>query len=80
MLAVAFGDPWCDPALPERFAMAATVVSAVSEQRFGTELAVAPGRRDTIHEREKLGDVVAVPAGQDHGQGDAPPLADYVVL
>jgi hypothetical protein len=77
---VALGDPGRDAALPQRLAVAATVVCAVGEQRLGAELAVASGRRDPVHEREKLGDVVAVPAGQDHGQGDALALADQVVL
>jgi len=80
VLGVAFCDPRCDAALAQRLAVAAAVVCAVGEQRLGAELAVASGRRDPVHEREKLGDVVAVPAGQDHGQGDALPLADQVVL
>jgi hypothetical protein len=76
----AFGDPGCDATLFERLAVLSAVIGTVSEQRLGPELPVAAGRRDAIDKRQQLGDVVAVPSGERHGQGDALAVADYVVL
>jgi hypothetical protein len=42
--------------------------------------AAAPDRRDGLDQREELGDVVAVAAGQRHHQRNAVRFGDQVVL
>jgi hypothetical protein len=44
----ALGDPGCDAALFERLAVLSAVIGTVSEQRLGSELPIATGRRDTV--------------------------------
>ena len=53
------GDPRSDAALPELSAVAVVVLAAV-----GGQLAAAPDRRHGVDQRDELGDVVAVAAGQ----------------
>ncbi len=59
------------------------VVAAVGEQLAG----LAPGpaassadRRDGVEQRQQLGDVVAIAAGQGHRERDAVAVDDQVVL
>lgn len=80
MRGVAFGDSGRDASLPECFFVTAAAVGAVGEQSLWPELPVAASWWNKVHEREQLGDVVAIPGSQRYGQGDTPPLADHVVL
>jgi hypothetical protein len=59
-----------DASIPELVAVTAAVISAIGEECLWPELAVAASRWNPIHERQQLGDVVAIPGGQRHGQGD----------
>ena len=79
----AAGDDRGDAPLAQQPAVAVVVVAAV-----GVDLAGAPSRPSApatdrwnrLQERQQLGDVVAVAAGQDHGQGDAGGVGDHMVL
>jgi hypothetical protein len=61
------GDLRNDAALPQPAAVAVVVVAAVGVRGTGLApgpSALAPHRRHTVDQRQKLGDIVAVPAGQ----------------
>jgi len=76
------GDPRRDPALAELAAVAVVVVAAVGEQLprpAAGPAASAPDRRNGIDQRDELGDVVAVAAGEADGQRDAAVVDDQVV-
>ena len=74
------GDPGCDAAVAEFFAVAFRVICPVGVQPPGSELAIAAGRRDAIHKLGELRDVVAVPAGQGDRQRRALAVDDQMVL
>ncbi len=79
----AAGDAGGDPAVSQLAPVHVVVVAAVGEQlaRLAPwSSAPAPDRGNRIEQREKLGDVVAVPSGEGDGQGDAAGVADQVVL
>ena len=83
VLGVAAGDQRSDPALTEEAAMLVVVVAAIGDQLLGA--AARPTRtagdgRDTVEERDQLGDVVAVAAGQRVGERDASRIDEEVVL
>ena len=79
----AAGDPWGDAAGAELAAVLVVVVAAVGEQlpraAAGTP-AQAADRRHGLDQRDQLGDVVAVTAGQGDGQGETAGVADQMVL
>jgi hypothetical protein len=78
----AAGDPRSDPALAELTAVDVVVVAAVGEQlpwAPAGSAASAPDRRNGVDQRDQLGDVVAVAAGEADGQRDAAGVADQVV-
>ena len=71
------------PAVAELAAVDVVVVAAVGEQlprSAAGPAAPAPDRRDGVDQREELGDVVAVAAGQGDRERDAAGVADQVVL
>ena len=79
----AAGDPRSDPALSELSAVDVVVVAAVGEQlprSAAGAAAPSPDRRDAVGQRDELGDVVAVAAGQADRERDAAGIADQVVL
>ncbi len=79
----AAGDPRRDPARSELSAVAVVVVTAIGEQlprSSAGAAAPAPNRRDGIDQRDQLGNVVAVAAGQAHRKRDTAGIADQVVL
>jgi hypothetical protein len=68
------GDDRGDPPRGELASVGVVVVGAVGEQVAGSAAgpaAPAADRWDRFDQREQLGDVVAVPAGQDRGQRDS---------
>lgn len=78
-----FRDQGADSALPEQAAVLVVVVTAVGQQRIGpvSRSADQPGNgRNLVEQRQQLGDVVAVSAGQRHRERDALPVDDEVVL
>ena len=79
----AAGDPRSDAAGAQLAAVDVVVVAAVGEQlaRSSSWPATPPAdRRDGVEQRDQLGDVVAVAAGQGDGERDAAGVADQVVL
>ena len=80
---LAAGDERGDAALAGKPAVLVVVVAAVGEQlpraAAGTA-APAPDRRDGIDQRDQLGDVVAVAAGQRPGQRCPVRVGQKVVL
>ena len=79
----AAGDPRRDPAPAQLASVDVVVVAAVGEQLpWTTSRPPAPpaDRRHSIDQRDQLRDVVAVAAGQRHGQREAAGVADQVVL
>lgn len=59
------------------------VVAAVGEQRVGLAAGLADStadRRDGIEQRQELGDVVDVAAGQQDRKPSAVPVGDQMVL
>jgi hypothetical protein len=59
------------------------VVAAVGDQGGGAPARaahLAPDGRHGVHERQELGDVVAVAAGQADGERDAARVGEEVVL
>jgi hypothetical protein len=79
----AAGDARADAAGAEQTSVLVDVVAAVGEQLAG--LASRPAtpsadRRYRIEQRQQLGDVVAVPAGQRDRERDAVGFDDQVVL
>jgi hypothetical protein len=79
----AAGDPRGDAAGAQLAAVDVVVVAAVGEQLPGAPAgpaASAPDRRNGVDQRDELGDVVAVAAGEADGERDAAGVADQVVL
>ena len=79
----AAGDAWGDAPGAELAAVGVVVVAAVGEQLTGLAPrppAPATDGRHGLDQRDELGDVVAVAAGEGDGQRDAAGLADQVVL
>ena len=79
----AASDAWSDPALAKLAAVDVVVVAAIGEQL--TRLAAWPAapasdRWDGVDQRDELGDVVAVAAGQADRQRNAAGVDDQVVL
>ena len=77
------GDPRSDSALSELSAVDVVVIAAIGEQLPRSPAgpaAPAPDRRDGVDQRDELGDVVAVAAGQRDRQRNAAGIADQVVL
>jgi hypothetical protein len=79
----AAGDPRSDASSAQPAAVDVVVVAAVGEQlpraAAGTA-APAADRRHGVDQRDELGDVVAVAAGEADRQRDASGVADQVVL
>ena len=78
-----FGDDRADASLPQQAPVPVVTVAAVGEQGVGPMPGPAhgPGNgRDLVDQRQQLRDVVAVPAGQRHREGDALSVGDDVVL
>jgi hypothetical protein len=79
----AAGDPRSDPASAQLSAVDVVVVAAVGEQiprSPAGSAAPSSDRRDGVDQRDELGDVVAVAAGEGDGEWDAAGVADQVVL
>jgi hypothetical protein len=77
------GDDRADPALPELLPVAIEVIAPVGEQDLWAVAWTAPPAphgRDRIHQRQQLGDVVGVSAGQADREGNPAGVADEVVL
>ena len=77
------GDQGRDAALAQRQPVAAVVVPAVADELAGTATWTADqpcDRGDPIDERDQLGDVVAVAAGEGEGERETGRLDDQVVL
>ena len=78
-----FGDHGSDAALPEQAAVLVVVVAAVGEECVGSVSGPADDAgngRDLVEQRQELGDVVAVSAGQRHCERDALGIGEDVVL
>ena len=76
-------DLWLDATLPELAAVGVVVVAAVRDQtlRAPTRPAHPPANvRHSVDQRKKLGDVVAVSAGQRPGQRKARGIDEQMVL
>ena len=72
-----------DPAPPELAAVAVVVVAAVGGHALRPSpwpADLAPHRRDTVDERNQLGDVVAVAARERPGERDPGRVDQEVVL
>src|SRR5438105_8331273 len=68
---------------PERAPMRLAVIRPITLQLVGSPArspALAPDRRDTLHQRQQLRDVMAVRPRQTHRERDAPTLHQEVVL
>jgi hypothetical protein len=68
---------------PELAAVLVVVIAAVGEHPVGASTGTAafsPDRTDGVEQRQQLGDVVAVAAGQCDGQRNAGGVADQMVL
>jgi hypothetical protein len=79
----AASDPRRDAAGAQLAAVDVVVVAAVGEQlpwAPAGPAASAPDRRNGVDQRDELGDVVAVAAGEADGERDAAGVADQVVL
>jgi hypothetical protein len=79
----AAGDPRSDAAGAQLAAVDVVVVAAVGEQlpwAPAGPAASASDRRHRVDQRDELGDVVPVAAGEADGQRDAAGVADQVVL
>ena len=77
------GDPRLDVAAAQLAAALARVVGAVAiepPRSAPRSAAAAAHRRDRVHQREQLGDVVAVAAGERDGERRAAAAGDQVVL
>lgn len=67
----------------ERLAVFVMIVAAIGldQARFGQRTtAPAANGWDRLHERQQLGDIVAIGAGQDHRKRDALRFRDEMVL
>ena len=79
----AAGDPRGDAPGAQLAPVLVVVVAAVGEQlarRASGPATQAADRRNGIQQRDQLGDVVAVAAGQRDGQRDAAGVAEQMVL
>lgn len=81
----AAGDGGLDPAGPEQAAVLVVVVAAVGQDEVGllpraADLAGDRGGVQEIEQRQQLGDVVFVAAGQRDRQGDPRRVDEEVVL
>jgi hypothetical protein len=79
----AAGDAWGAAAGAQQAPVLVVVVAAVGEQLprpSAGPAAPAPDRWHGLDQRDELGDVVAVAAGEGDGQGYAAGVADQVVL
>ena len=77
------GDAWADALVAYSTAVFVVVVGPVGVQLLGSAAgpaAAAAHRRDLVDQWQELCDVVAVPAGQRYGQGDAGVLGQDGVL
>jgi hypothetical protein len=82
MLGVAACDQWPDSEFAHQPPVLAVVVSAVREEHAGAPsgpAALAPHRRHGVQQRDELGDVVAVAAGERDSERDPGPAGDQVV-
>jgi hypothetical protein len=80
---LAAGDLRFDPALTELAAMTVVVVAAVCGDAVGSSARpadLAAHRRGAIDERDQLGDVVAVAAGERPGERDPGRIDEEMVL
>jgi hypothetical protein len=76
-------DSWNDAALAQQPPVLVEVVAAVGVELAGLASgpsACAADRWDRVEQRQQLGDVVAVPAGQGDREGDPAAVDDQVVL
>jgi hypothetical protein len=76
-------DQWPDPALAQQHAVLVVVVAPVGHDDVGLAAwatTAAANRGYRIDERDELSDVVAVAAGQCHGERDAAAVADQMVF
>ena len=84
MLGLASGDRMTDAASSQQAAVLVVVRAAIGQHPFGSFAWSATARptyrRDLVHERDQLRDVVAVGAGHDPGQGQATGVGQEVVL
>jgi hypothetical protein len=83
VVALAAGDLGLDSALPELAAVLVVVVAAVGcdDARTPARTAdFAAHRRDALHERDELGDVVAVAACDRPGERDPSRVYEQVML
>ena len=81
----AFGDHGFDAAGPEQPAVLVEVIAAVGQDEVGlgpgsTDLAGDRPGAQLVKQRDQLGDVVAVSAGQRDGERDAAGVDEQVVL
>src|SRR4051812_11445314 len=83
MRGAAASNDGCDAFLAYRTTVAVVVVAAVGIQRRGASAGLAhlaAHRWNRLQQRRQLQHVVAVAAGQAHGQRDAVALGDHVVF
>ena len=83
VLGAAAGDFGCDPAAAELATMALVVVAAVGGHPVGPSpwpADLAAHRRHTVEERDQLGDVMAVAAGDRPGKRDPGRVYEKVML
>lgn len=83
MFAVAPGDQRLDPARAKLAAVLVEVIAAIGEQavRTSPRPAAPPGYRpEAVDQRQKLGDVVAIAAGQRDRERDAVGVGQQVML
>ncbi len=79
----ASGDHRLDAALPQRAAVLVEVVAPVGIQvprLVARPSSPPPDRRDRVEQRQQLGDVVAVAAGERDGEWGSVPVDYQVVL
>lgn len=79
----ATGDEGLDAAFPQHAAVPVVVVAPVGEESLGPVTWApthAPDARYRIQQRDQLGDVVPVAAGQRDGQRRAVAVDDHMVL
>ena len=83
VLGLAAGDHRLDAPRPQCAAVGVVVVGAVGDERVGAQPRppdLALDRPDRVDQRQQLGDVVAVAAGQGGGERDAAGVGQKVVL
>ncbi len=85
MFGLAAGDAVTDPARPEQAAVLVVVIAAVGQDDIGflarpSDLAGDRGGVQQVQQRQKLGDVVAVAAGQRDGQRNPAGVDEQMVF